>query len=272
MTKPKVWGKNLDWTVQTYGTQIMTEPPQTDESHFALMRSDCKHLLGYVSDHYETIQNQMLFDLLQPLVDEQLAEISYTGYMRYGKTVIVQAKLNTGFDIDGMEHKNFVTISNTHAGKGNLEIGVGNIRLCCNNQYHANRKALTNKSTFSHRIGVNDELHLDSVMAFVAAEQQVYQNSIEELKTLKLKQTDLREIIENVYGVNKNDKIYNNIVRLYRHGAGNTGSSAYDLFSATTDYNTNLSKSSKEYSIANALIGSGADKSHQMLESLLALC
>lgn len=271
MSRPSVWGKSLDWNVTSYPTQILTPQPIQDDSHYALLRDDCNYVLGYVSDHYETVQNKTLFSLLQPLLDEQLAEISFQGYMRYGKIVLVQAKLNTGFDVAGMAHNSFVTISNIHAGKGNLEIGVGNIRMCCLNQYQSNKKSLNNKSKFSHRIGINDELNLELVMEFVAKEQLEYQKQIEKLNTVKLEHTDLRIHIEAIFGAHKHDKIYNNIVRLYRHGAGNNGRTAYDLFSATTDFISNHSKNDVEHSIANALVGSGATYSHQMFENLLEL-
>lgn len=271
MSKPKVWGTSLNWNAVTYPTQIISPTPIQDNSHFAVVRDDCNHVLGYVSDHYETVQNTALYSLLQPLIDEQLAEISFAGYMRYGKTVLVQAKLNTEFCVAGMAHNSFVTISNIHAGKGNLEIGVGNIRMCCLNQYQANKKSLTNKSKFSHRIGVNDELNLSKVLEFIANEQLTYQKQIEKLNTVKLQHNDLRIQIEDVFGAHKHDKVYNNIVRLYRHGVGNTGKTAYDLFSATTDFVTNHSKSDAAYSIANALVGSGATYSHKMLENLLTL-
>lgn len=272
MKKPSVWGTNINWHVGTYDTvTIHPDGDMPDPHHLALLRDDCKHRLGYVSDHYEIVQNNTLFSLLQPLVDENLAEISFQGYMRYGKIVLVQARLNTGFEIGDLEHNNFVTISNTHAGKGNLEIGVGNIRMCCLNQYQANKKSLTNKSVFSHRIGVNDQLNLDMVLEFVAKEQKRYQDKIHKLTKHPIKHHDLRVIIEDVFGAQKHDKIYNNIVRLFRHGVGNNGKTAYDLFSATTDFISNHSKNDKNYSIANAIVGSGASQSHKMLENLLAL-
>jgi hypothetical protein len=272
MSKSKVWGTTLDWTVDTYPTAIITPTQQIeDKSHLGLLRSDNNRIIGYVSDHYETVQNKTLFSLIQPLINEQIAEISYQGFMRYGKIVLLQAMLDTTFEAGNMEHKNFVTITNTHGGKGNIEIGVGNMRMCCLNQFQANKKSLTNKSKFSHRIGVTDQLNLDLVMEFVSEEQQAYQQKIQELSGVTLKYDQLRPIIEDVFGVHAKDKIYNNIVRLYRMGNGNLGRTAYDLFSATTDYVTNCSKSDKQHSIANVLVGTGANQTHKMFENLLTL-
>jgi Domain of unknown function (DUF932) len=265
------FGKTLDWTINTYPTQIITPNGNiTNKSHLALLRDDLKHphnILGYVSPDYEVVQNQKLFDLSQPLIDNSIGYISNQGYLQYGKKVFLQIHLYEKFRLLDHEHSNFLTVLNSHNGSSSLKIGVGNIRIICENTFTQAAKALD--SSYRHNVGINDQLDLQAVLQYVADTNNDYSTQVISLQKLSLKSSQCEKIIKHVFG--DSDKVYNNIVNLYRNGKGNAGKTAYDLLSATTDYVSHYQKKNEISSMINPLIGSGANQSQKMMDVLLQL-
>lgn len=272
MSEATSYGDSLDWTVTRYNTQILTNPPTSDPNTFALLRSDIPspyNILGYVSKDYEAVQNQKLLDLAQPLIDNGIAYIANQGYLQYGKKVFLQLNLYENFRITDHNHKSFITILNSFNGTSTLGIGTGSIRVICQNTFLAAQQELNTK--LAHRLGINDKLDLSVVLQYVNTTNTIYKQNVEILDKIKIPVDKLGKIIRHVFGADVKDKIYNNIVSLYRTGNGNTGSTAYDLFSATTDYVSHYQSKNPISSASNPLIGNGAKKSQKMLETLLAL-
>jgi Domain of unknown function (DUF932) len=264
------YGNTLDWTVTKYPTQINTPTPIQDENNIGLIRSDLegqKSILGYVSPDYELVQNNRLFELIQPLIDSDIAYIANQGFLQYGKKVFLQLNLFEQFKIQGNNHSTFITLLNSHNGTSKLAIGAGNIRIICLNTFFAAQTQLSNK--FSHRIGINDKLDIATVLDFISITNTQYQTNIDLLEKVILTDAKLHSVVKHVFG--DNDKVFNNIVNLYRSGRGNNGKTAYDLFSATTDFVSHHQKKNEISAIINPIIGGGAKQSQKMLDSLLAL-
>jgi hypothetical protein len=265
------YGNTLDWIVSAHPTQIITPNGNyTDPNHLAILRDDLsfpKSILGYVSPDYELVQNKKLFELSQPILDNDLGYIANQGYLQNGKKVFLQIHLHEVYRLLDFEHKNFLTILNSHNGTSSLKIGVGNVRIICENTFTAVSKALD--TSYAHTIGINDRLDIDAVLHYVNDTTVIYQKEVESLQKVSLTIPNCQKIIQHVFG--ENEKVYNNIVNLYRNGKGNSGSTAYDLFSATTDYVSHHQKKNAVSSMINPLIGSGANQSQKMLDVLLQL-
>jgi hypothetical protein len=266
----KSYGKSLDWTVSAIPTVIEIDGQQyQNENHTAILRSDIPYpqsLLGYVSGGYEIVQNSRLLEILEPLVNEGIGTITNSGYLQSGKKVFVQLQLNEGFEFNGLEHKQFLTILNTHNGSSSLMIGTGNIRVICSNTFTTATKSLETK--LAHREGINTLLSIDSALRYINLESSKYLENITKLDRLKISDKQLKPLIVSVFG--DSDKIYNNIVQLFRSGLGNSGKTGLDLFSACTDY-VSHKQSDEVKKIINPLIGIGADKSSKMMSNLLQL-
>jgi hypothetical protein len=215
---------------------------------------------------YAPISPTLNLYLVTLVVDEGIGTITNQGYLQTGKKIFVQLALNDGFIFNGLEHRKFLTILNTHNGSSSLMIGTGNIRVICSNTFTSAMESLDTR--LAHRDGINNLLSIDSALKYINTETKKYIENITILERLKISEKQLKPLIVSVFG--DNDKIYNNIVQLYRSGAGNNGMTAYDLFSATTDYTSH--KQSDEIKRAiSPLIGMGADKNTKMMQTLLQL-
>lgn len=270
--KTNSYGDSLDWEVTRHNIQIMTNPPTPDPNTFALLRSDTPspyNILGYVSKDYETVQNSKLTELTQPLIDNDIAFMANQGYLQHGKKVFIQLNLYENFRIAGHNHKSFITLLNSHNGTSKLGIGVGSIRVICENTFLSAQQELNTK--FAHRLGINDKLDLNVVLDYINTTNTIYRQQVEILDRIKLSSDKINDIVKHVFGVDRNDKVYNNIVSLYRTGRGNNGKTAYDLFSGTTDYISHHQSKNPISSASNPLIGKGAKQAQKMLETLLAL-
>ena len=264
------FGDNLNWSVFTSPTQLVVNGETfTDNNHLAILRDDLsypKSLLGYVSGGYEIVQNQTILDLCNPLIDAGLGELANVGYLQGGKRIFVQLELHQEFKLLDHEHKSFISILNTHNGSSSLAIGVGNTRIICSNTFLMHQKELDTR--FAHIAGINSLLNIDEMLKYINISMAEYQGRVEVLELIKLSDSQVKAAISRVFG--DNDKIYNNIVNLYRHGAGNSGRTGYDLFSATTDYLSHKGSDSGK-NVANSIAGTSVNKNQKMLDSLLAL-
>jgi hypothetical protein len=227
------------------------------------------NILGYVSKDYEIVQNQKLIELTQPLIDSDIAYVANQGYLQYGKKVFIQLNLFETFRVTDHNHKVFLTLLNSHNGTSKIHIGTGNIRVICQNTFLAAQQELNTK--FSHRLGVNEKLDLSVVLEYVNTTNTIYQQQVETLEKIKLPQDKLIKIVKHVFGEDSKDKVYNNIVNLYRNGRGNNGLTAYDLFSATTEYTSHHQAKNIISAISNPLIGRGEKHATKMMNTLLAL-
>lgn len=261
------YGDNLDWSVDSYSVTINTEPPRVDKNLIGLARSDTNTILGYVSPNYEVVQNAKLFELVKPLIDSDVAFISNKGFLQQGKKVFVQLNLYEQYNVMGYNYTPFITILNSHNGSSKLGIGTGNIRVVCTNTFQAASGELNHHLT--HTVGINQQLDISSVLDYIKIVNKNHNDQIITLDKIIIQPGKMTDIIHHVFG--ENDKIYNNIVRLYRTGAGNNGKTANDLFNATTDYISNVQKSNPTSAKINPIIGGGAAKSLKMLDTLLQL-
>jgi hypothetical protein len=264
MTNIKSFGTSLSWTVNT--REVSIEGAGVDKNKLALLRSDLtfpESILGYVSPSYEVVQNDKLIQLLEPF--SAIGSIVNQGYLSYGKKVFVQFKINSQFRVAGQEHYSYFSLLNTHNGSSSLAIGMGNVRVICGNTFNMSLSELDTR--LNHNIGINNKLDIGLVEKYLNHSNSNYKTQAEKLDSLLLSDSSVTGLIKHVFG--DSDKVYNNIVHLYRSGAGNNGKTAYDLFSAVTDYGSHKGNEAKR--IISPLLGKAARDNAKMLDTLLSL-
>jgi phage/plasmid-like protein (TIGR03299 family) len=263
---------NLDWSVSQrplYFTGQDGQPVQWEEK-VAVVRDDNGRCLGAVSPNYETVQNQDLLKLVQPMIDEGILVIENMGYLSHGARVFAQARINQEFQVLGEDYKAYITLLNGHVGNASVAIGPSAIRVICGNTFSMAYSNLSER--YRHVVGVNERvLESKAVLNYVESSMQKYSEYVETLARKNCTQTQFNNALEQIFQKEvskmRNIEILNQLF-YSGTGNGNEGRSFYDAFNAVTDFASNKSRKTAAGRFNYANFGSGAGISRRAMRVL----
>ena len=264
---------DLNWTVSKrplFFTGNNGQPVQWEEK-VAIVRDDTGRGLGVVSPGYETVQNNDLLKLINPMVEEGLLTIKNMGYLKHGAQVFAQAKINEEFEVIGEKYNAYITLLNGHVGNTSVAIGPTATRVICGNTFTMAYADLSER--YRHQAGVNDRvLESKAVINFVNNSMRTYSQSVEKLATTPCSTMQFVTAMEDIYQKN-NLKMRNlsTLHNLFRLGAGNEGRTMYDAFNAVTDFSSNRSRKTAEGRFNYSNFGSGSKINQRAMEVLTAM-
>jgi phage/plasmid-like protein (TIGR03299 family) len=266
---------DLNWSVShrpLFFQGVDGQPVQWDE-RVAVVRDDNGRCLGAVSPTYETVQNQDLLKLIQPMVDEGVLQIENMGFLSHGARVFAQAKINKYFQVLGEDYKAYVTLLNGHVGNASVAIGPSATRVICGNTFAMAYSDLSEK--YRHQAGVNERvLESKAVINYVDGAMRKYSEYVEVLARKNCTQTQFKNALEQIF--RKEVSKMRNIETLNQlfysgTGNGNEGRSFYDAFNAVTDFASNKSRTTPQGRFNYANFGSGAGLSRRAMSVLTEL-
>jgi len=227
-------------------------------SKVAVVRDDNGKCLGAVSSDYETVQNQDLLKLIQPMVDEGVLTVENMGYLSHGAKVFAQAKINQEFQVIGESYKAYITLLNGHIGNASVAIGPSATRVICGNTFAMAYSGLGEK--YRHHVGVNDKvLSSTAILNYVDGAMKKYSQYVDKLATTRCTETQFRNALESIY--NKDTKDIRNakqLTNLFYAGKGNEGKTFYDAFNSITEFASNYSRKSVSGRLNYSQFGQGA--------------
>lgn len=253
---------DLNWKVSKKPLFFIDNNNQPVEitDKFAVVREDTGAFLGSVSQSFEVVQNQELLKLIQPLVDEGVLSVENMGYLNKGARVFAQAKIAEGFQVLGEDYKAFVTLTNGHAGQCACSLGLSIQKIICGNTFVAAQKDLGER--YRHTEGVNDRvLSSTFVTDYVGGSMNTYAQYMEKLATAQCSSDQFRAYLETVYQKETKDmrtSFVDTLNHLFYSGAGNSGKTFRDAFSACTDYSSNRSRKTETGRFFYTHYGQGA--------------
>jgi len=251
---------NLDWTVSKRSLCFMGNDGELVKwpSKVAVVRDDNGKCLGAVSSDYETVQNQDLLKLIQPMVDEGVLTVENMGYLSHGAKVFAQAKINQEFQVIGESYKAYITLLNGHIGNASVAIGPSATRVICGNTFAMAYSGLGEK--YRHHVGVNDKvLSSTAILNYVDGAMKKYSQYVDKLATTRCTETQFRNALESIY--NKDTKDIRNakqLTNLFYAGKGNEGKTFYDAFNSITEFASNYSRKSVSGRLNYSQFGQGA--------------
>jgi phage/plasmid-like protein (TIGR03299 family) len=264
---------NLQWTVShrpLFFTGNDGQPAQWD-GQVAVVRDDTGRCLGSVSSTYETVQNQDLLKLIQPMVDEGVLTIENMGHLKHGAKVFAQAKINQEFRVIGEDYNAFITLLNGHVGNASVAIGPSATRVICGNTFAMAYSDLGEK--YRHAMGVNERV-LDSkaVINYVDGAMKRYSEYVETLASAPCSAAAFKNAVEKIYDKDaSNLRHIETLNNLFYNGAGNEGKTFYCAFNAITDYASNQSRRDAPGRFNYANFGTGAKVNQRAMRVLTEL-
>jgi phage/plasmid-like protein (TIGR03299 family) len=253
---------DLKWDVEKrplYFTGNDGAPVPVSEK-VAVVRGDTGAFLGAVSPDYEIVQNSVLVDMVQPMIDEGLLELSNVGYLNGGARVFVQAVVNEEFKIAGDTYKSFITLLNGHVGNCSVAIGPSNVRVICGNSFAMSYSQLGEK--FRHSAGVNERvLESKSVLEYVNGAMAKYAEYMEPLSLKPCSSAQFRNALEVIYDKEIKDmrtSFVDQLNSLFYSGAGNEGRTYADVFHAVTEFSSHHARKTAAGNFYYASFGAGA--------------
>lgn len=265
---------SLDWSVIECPVSVGLPDGGTRQldNCKALVRGDNSYYLSIVSKSYEVVQNSVLTGLVQPLVSEGLLEVKNTGYLKGGRSVFIQAEMTEEFKIADEPHRGMLTLLNSHDGSTQLSAGVTDVRVICQNTF---AMAYSEMSTrLRHKMGVNERaLGITETINYVNDRMKQFQEAVEVLASTKATVSQVDQIIKAAYAKKAEETVRHRdeIISLFRHGAGNGEGTLYDAFNAITEYNTHSSKKDPVKRFAYTNFGTGSGVARRAIDAALAL-
>lgn len=252
-----------DLTVKVQGEEIWVPGKK------AQLRDDNLEVLGITGDKYTVFQNSNLKNLVMPLVDEGLLEVTNIGYLGKGEKVFIQATMSEAYKVVGEEHKGMITLLNSHNGSSALAVGVTDTRVICGNTFAS---ALTDMDQRIRHTGDIEEqvLNITDVVNFVNDGMAKFSQAAELLSSTRC-DDEMMDVLITAAFKRETVQARNTIKKFYRNGIGTEGKSLYDALNGVTQWATHNSNKKDGTRFASANFGSAAQVSRNFMNAALAL-
>lgn len=268
-----LWTAEQDNMITLGGTNI--------ESHKALVRSDNKQILGVVGKGYTPFQPSYSFAHFQNMLNEHGIKWSQGVVIDKGSKIILKAEFPKKVLIRvGDECVKQLVLINSFNMTTSFTVYLDMERLVCTNGMRSSSKA--NQISFKHtpngQFKADDSLKVFSksvkyfeefteqckYLAQVVADKQMVNSFLSEMFDTKVTTKD-----NKVSTRTKNQKA--EVLGLFKHGAGNNGSTAWDLYNGVTEWVDHNRTPNEDKRMVSALIGSGSDIKKKAFNTLLQM-
>lgn len=280
----------LNWTTEE--VELVTTNGLDVPQAKGLFRSDTKAVIGVVGRRYKPLQNHEAFAFADAVVQKHDATYEYAYCLNGGSNILIQLKVNGGFEARPGDHLDkYINISNHHDGGGSVVCFTGTNRAWCANQFRIMVQNAQDTIRIHHKGSLTERfadasrlfhLSLDTFEVFqkqcqFLAQKQLDKAMVERfldtvvgkpVEQVKNEETGLMELVERPRIQAKRDKI----VDLFENGRGNGQNTAWDLLNGATEYVdhfTNVDNADRRF--ASALIGHGAEFKQTAFEAAMAL-
>ena len=143
----------LDWGVTKLPAYYKDEEGEFHpiEEKYATVRQDTGKALGVVGDVYEPLQNKSALSFFDAMVQEKLAMYHTVGSLKQGRRIWLMAKLPKTLRVAGKDDVELYTLlTNSHDGKGSVELMNTPIRVVCWNTLTRARNAAVSSFRIRH--------------------------------------------------------------------------------------------------------------------------
>lgn len=146
---------SLNWTVES--NPIYDGNGNKIKGYKANTRNSDNSVLGVVTDKYKIVQNNEAFDFTDNLIGEGVT-YETAGSLKNGKTIWLLAKMPERTIVED-KFDPYICFTNSHDGKGAIQICMTPIRVVCNNTLNMALRNATRSWSTKHMGDINSKLH-----------------------------------------------------------------------------------------------------------------
>ena len=231
----------LDWIVEKrplFAQTITNEGVgygQID-THRAMVRAQDNRVLGVVTDAYDPIQNQDLFEFMESLVGENVTMFHCAGSLFGGKRVFITCKMPKSIEVGPDKVDLYLVACSSHDGSMQFHIKWTPIRVVCWNtvsaafQIYGGRVNATDTMSILHRPNWKGKLsEARKVLELTQAYQAEAQRRFEALRKKKMQSPEFQTFLKKMWPDEKKDdgklidrsKLRELVQPLFKQGVGN---------------------------------------------------
>lgn len=189
-------------------------------SHFANVRTDNDTTLGIVGESYGVVQNAKAFEFIDFIKESTGVQpiIETAGIIGQGERMFISAAIGEDMELSPNDKvKNYVVFTNTHNGKGALQVFFTPIRVVCQNTLNMAIKGASNKLIFKHTRHVNtrldweQEINRQRAVALFSAQKtfsEKFLQQMQDFKGQKVSEQYIKDFTANLYLSDKDYKEY----------------------------------------------------------------
>lgn len=217
---------------------LITETAQSISTHKAICRSDNGTVLSVVGKKYQPTNYNDTLGISDIIAENSSFDIKELSSMADGTKAILTME-NNGIDINGEDHKARIVLIDGVDGKTSF-IGKAMVyRLVCSNGL----MAYANESTFKFKHTLNIDNKISEALRIISQSESFinhFKVTAERLQEVRADRKMVEKFLDSFVGesgVNtKTDNRRIEIDMLINEGAGNNGSSAWDIYNGYTEY------------------------------------
>lgn len=265
---------NMQWDVEPI--DMITVNGINIPFHRAMVRDDNNAILGVVGNRYEAIQNSSAFALMDVLCQEHGAVYNYIYEINGGSKIILQAKIPGSLEIQtGDKCDLYINMINSFDGSTGLITYFTTIRLWCQNQLNASFQNASNKVTIRHTKSAESCIQ-EAFKIWGISEKYfaIFQKKARELAQKKIDRNMVNIFLKEVFGEAESSRMkntHNEVIKLFNHGMGNHGRTAWDLYNGVTEYIDHHRGSNDEKRMVSSLVGNGVNIKEKAFNIAMAI-
>jgi len=236
---------NFDFTVER--TTLHDPEGEHIPGKYLLRREDTDHVLGVVGGKYHPVSTRAMLEPFYNLVKKHGGKYENAGVVQGGKKCWVSATLPGSIKVPGRSHdiieQRLVCLIHHDGGGRNSYFPLAH-RVACNNQLRLLTKAAQHSQFgFTHTKNWEESLKsaIDGFQAAIEARNE-FARVVERLSTAAMDDNEVRAFSKRLYRLDDKkapskqaEARGEQLVDLFKHGAGNMGKTRWDALNAVTE-------------------------------------
>ncbi len=211
---------------------------------FSIYRVTDGRVLGVtLGKTYQPIQNRDVFSFLDNLVQDRVMRYETAGSIQDGRRVWVLARLDEDIEIAGDEYKPYLLAVTNHDAGGSLRMYPTMVRVVCSNTLTSALNASQMLVSVIHSGNTQAKLsQAQKVLNITTATMRRYQEWLEKLTFVQVKEAQLAAVKDTVFGALDDDtptqrkKAIELFQAIYEAEQVLHGQSAYSLVQTATGF------------------------------------
>lgn len=217
----------------------------------AIFRDDTEKYLGTVGADYHIIPNRELFKSVDPFIQDGTLQWETCGVLFDGRIVWVLAKIPQNITVRNDSVEGYVLLSNGHDGWHSLRVDLTPIRVVCWNTLSFSTGMTERGDGSKSAQGMvkhtkNWKQNLDKVIedlnfakTSLVSLGDVFESFAQKTITESMAEVMYEALVPDNPDAKRNTRTVNkreDLMWLFKHGAGNRGESLWDWYNGATEY------------------------------------